>query len=192
MANHTEMTNLQHILNRYATGKIVLALFILTNLVYAFMLLVTIPQLMVFAGGLKTLDMLPAGYDLEYIHLLMNSLGETGRQFYLNRQLPADTIYPALFGIGYCLLMAYLLNKRKLLRTPYHYLCLLPILAALADYAENLSILSMLRNYPNISDSTAQLSSIFSVIKSSSTTVYFVALLMVLVGWGIKLLTRKK
>ena len=66
---------------------------------------------MAFSGELKLLDMMPIGYNSEYINSLFETLGENGRRVYLYSQLPVDMIYPFLFGISYCLLIGYLLKK---------------------------------------------------------------------------------
>ncbi|MEP1982666.1 MAG: hypothetical protein ABJJ07_03315, partial [Maribacter dokdonensis] len=81
-------------LEKQRSGKKVLVLFLLTNIVYAYMLLVTIPATMTFSNGLQLLDMMPAGYDLEYVNTLLQTLGNTGRQMYLTKQIPVDMIYP--------------------------------------------------------------------------------------------------
>ena len=130
------MKNLKNIIDKNLNGKKVFLLFILTNIVYAFMLLVTIPKVMSFSNGLKLLDMMPAGYDLEYINSLFNALGEGGRELYLYNQIPVDMIYPFLFGISNCLLLAYFLKKINKLDTSLFYLCLLPLVAGIADYFE--------------------------------------------------------
>ncbi len=80
-------------------GKKVLLFFILSNIVYAFMLLVTIPKVMSYSNELKILDMLPTGYDLKYINTLFEALGVEGRAVYLYSQLPVDFIYPFLFAV---------------------------------------------------------------------------------------------
>ena len=64
---------LKKIIEKNSSGKKVLGLFILTNLVYAFMLLVTIPKTMVFSNGMKLLDMMPTGYDYNYANKTRNS-----------------------------------------------------------------------------------------------------------------------
>ena len=46
-------------------GKKVLFLFVLTNIVYTAMLMVTIPKVIGHTDGLRLLDMMPMGYDLE-------------------------------------------------------------------------------------------------------------------------------
>ncbi|PCI01856.1 MAG: hypothetical protein COB81_06605 [Flavobacteriaceae bacterium] len=179
-------TQLKKIIASQSTGKKVLLLFVLTNCIYAYMLLVSIPKTLEFTPDFKLLDMMPLGYDLDFVKGLFDALGSKGRAVYLSHQLPVDFIYPLLFGIGYCLLMAYLLKKINKYSSNFFLLCLLPLVVWIADYCENLSIIYMLNNYPTISESTVGMSSFFSLVKSMTTTVYFVALLIVLVIVGIK------
>src|SRR5210317_925807 len=109
------------------SGKKILSLFIITNVVYVFMLTITIPKTMRFSNGMKLLDMMPTGYDLNYVSELFSSLGVNGRATYLTNQIPVDMVYPILFAFTYCFLLAYFLNKLNKLHTPFSYLCLLPI-----------------------------------------------------------------
>ncbi len=174
------------------SGKKVLGLFILTNAVYVFMLTVTIPKTMGFSNGMKLLDMMPTGYDLNYVSELFNSLGEIGRGTYLTNQIPVDMIYPLLFGLTYCLLLAYFLKKLNKLNVPFTYLCLLPIIAGIADYLENFGIIAMLKSYPELTEIAVKTTSSFSVIKSISTSIFFIALIVILIILGIKFVKRNK
>lgn len=180
------MKSIKNIIDKNLNGKKVLLLFILTNVVYAFMLLVTIPKTMSFSSGIKLLDMMPAGYNLEYINNLFNELGVDGRKFYLYNQIPIDMIYPFLFGISNCLLLAYFLKIINKLDTSLFYLCLLPLIAGIADYFENFGIITMLNTYPEITNFSATATNIFSITKSTSTTLYFVTLLITLIAFGVK------
>jgi hypothetical protein len=184
------MSRLKKSIKKSISGKKVLGLFILTNLVYAFMLMVTIPNTMAFSNGMKLLDMMPTGYDFNYVNKLFSSLGNNGREIYLTSQIPVDMIYPLLFGISYCLVMAYFLKKINKLDTPLIYLCLLPIIAGIADYLENIGIISMLISYPDFTKTTVNTTCIFSVIKSISTSIYFIALLVILILFSIKLFKK--
>ena len=186
------MKKLKEQIEKHIKGKKVLLLFLLTNLVYAFMLIITIPKVMTFSNGLKLLDMLPTGYDSEYITTLFETLGDNGRYVYLYNQIPIDMIYPLLFGISYCLISAYFLNKLNKLKSPFFYLCLLPLIAGLFDYLENIGIITMLINYPNNSQNLMKITNSFTVIKSITTTVYFLSLIVILFIVGIKTLNRKK
>lgn len=172
-------------------GKTILRLFILTNLVYVFMLIVTIPKTMAFSGGLKLLDMMPTGYDLGYVNELFNTLGETGRKFYLTKQIPVDMFYPLLFGITYSLLLAFFLKKLDGVNSKFSYLCFIPIIAAVADYFENFGIIVMLKNYPELTETLVGITCSFSLVKSISTSVFFLILIIVLVLLGIKTMKNR-
>lgn len=169
------------IIKRNIEGRRVLVLFILTNIIYLFMLTVTIPRVVFFSGGMKLLDMMPTGYDHEYVNKLMYALGEQGRAAYLFNQIPVDMIYPFLFGVSNCLLMAYILNKLNRLEGYAFYCCLLPLCSGIFDYAENTGIITMLNIYPDNGSGLTQVTNVFSILKSSCTTVYFVALIVWLV-----------
>jgi len=183
---------MEKLIYRNLNGKKVLFLFILANIVYATMLTVTIPEIMQFSGEMKILDMMPMGYNAQYVNSLFNALGASGRNAYLYHQLPLDLIYPALFGISSCLVLAYFLNKLGKIDSWLFYLCLLPLFSGLFDYAENIGIISMLRNYPNISSLQIQITSVFTVLKSLLTTIYFIILIITLLAVAkSKLFTRK-
>ena len=187
------MKRIRKIIDTNLSGKKVLLLFLLTNIVYAVMLTVTIPKTMTFSNGLKLLDMMPLGYDLEYINTLFETLGENGRQVYLTNQLPVDMIYPFLFGISYCLLIGFFLKKLNKLDSFFFYLCFLPLIAGIADYLENFGIFTMLYNFPDFSPFTAKVTNVFSVVKSMTTTVFFIALIITLLMLGIsKIKERRK
>ena len=184
--------NYKHYINKNLSGRKVLFLFILTNLVYAFMMIITIPKVMVYSEGMKLLDMMPMGYDREYINNLFETLGQKGRNIYLYNQIPVDMIYPLLFSISYCLLIAYFLKKLDKVNSAYFFLCWLPIIAGMADYFENFGIIMMLVNYPEIDSILVFLTNLFTLVKSLLTTVYFVTLIIIMTGFGIKSLKSKE
>lgn len=177
--------------SQWIHGKTVLWLFIITNLVYVFMLTVTIPMVMGFADGMKLMDMLPLGYDFQYVNTLLNTLGQEGREIYLYRQIPVDMIYPALFGISYCVLLLYFLKKLNKLDNSLIYLGILPLVGGLFDYLENLGIIIMLSNFPDISKALVSLTSDFTITKSVATTVYFIVLLIILGVLGFRFIKSK-
>jgi len=186
------MNRIDKILEKNTAGKKVLSLFILTNVVYIFMLMVTIPKTMEFSNGMKLLDMMPTGYNQNYVNKLFKTLGENGREIYLTNQIPVDMVYPLLFGLTYSLLLAYFLNKINKLKSPFKYLSLLPIIAGIADYLENIGIITMLINFPDLTKTIVNTTNIFSIIKSISTSIFFSALIVILIILGIKLAKKKK
>lgn len=186
------MNLLTKFIEKNISGKKVLGLFILTNVIYLFMLTVTIPKTMEFSNGMKLLDMMPTGYDLNYVSELFSALGENGRDTYLTNQIPVDMIYPLLFGLSYCLLLGYFLKKLNKLKTPFLYLCLLPVIAGISDYFENIGIITMLNSYPDLTQALVSTTNIFSILKSISTSAFFITLIIVLISLGLKAMNNKK
>lgn len=174
------MSGFINFLDKHSQGRTVLALFIATNLLYGLMLLVTIPALTKFSGGLMIPDMMPTGYDHTYLQRLMEALGEDGRRYYLTRQLPVDLLYPLLFGLTYSLLTAWSFKRLGAFGRRVAYLALLPLIAALADYAENFGLAAVLLQYPNNSEILSRVTSAFTWIKSASTTLFFTFFLLAL------------
>jgi TM2 domain-containing membrane protein YozV len=85
-----QIDKMKDLIKRNISGKKILVLFILTNIIYAIMLTITIPKVMSFSGGMKLLDMMPTGYNAEYVNSLLNTLGDKGRDAYLFYQLPIE------------------------------------------------------------------------------------------------------
>lgn len=175
---------------KFLRGKTVLLWFIVTSCVYAFMLVVTIPHVMTFDGGIPLLDMMPTGYSHDYVIRLLEALGEDGRDAYLTKQLPVDMIYPGLFGITYALIFMYLMRKTGSTTTRWNLVSYLPLIAGMSDYLENFFFINMIKSYPDISEQTVRIASIFSVVKSSTTTLYFVCLTVLLVYLAVRTVRR--
>ena len=186
------MNQARKIIGEHLSGKKVLILFALTNAVYAAMIFITIPKVMAFSGGLKLLDMMPLGYDLDHVNALFTALGEKGRDIYLYNQIPVDMIYPFLFGISYSLTFAYFLHKLGKLDSVFFYVILLPLVAGTADYLENTGIVLMLHSFPNVSPVMASLTNVCSMLKSAATTLFFILLILLILWFGIKTLTESK
>jgi hypothetical protein len=183
---------LRKIIENNIGGKKVLFFLLLSIAVYVVMLTITIPRVMSFSGGMKILDMMPTGYDAAYVNELFAKLGEPGRQAYLYGQIPLDLVYPALYGIGFCLVLAWLLNRLGKLHGKLIYLCLLPLIAGFFDYCENFGIIAMLRTFPEIPENLVSATNIFSILKSGLTSFYFVVLIVVIITFGAKIFLGKR
>lgn len=190
--NLTFRNLLKEFLKKNADGRKVLILFILTNAVYAIMLLITIPEVMRYSGGLELPDMMPGGYSADHINELMKAMGEKGREYYLYKQIPLDMIYPFLFGITYSLLLAYLLNKLDKSENALFFFCYVPLFAGLFDYFENAGIIYILISFPENRKFISEITSIFTILKSTLSTVSFIVLIISLIAFSIKLVSRKR
>ena len=171
--------------------KRILLLFILTGIIYLTMLTVTIPKLMGFSGGLKILDMMPMGYDPSYVNSLFEALGPDGRHFYLFNQLPLDMVFPGINAITFCLIFGYFFQKLGKIDSILFYICYLPLFAGLFDYCENIGIITMLNTVPDNPIVFSKISNLFSILKSSLTTIYSLILIFVLIVFGVKKIVSK-
>ena len=170
-----------------ATGKTVLGFFIPTMVVYSIMLLYSIPRVGQYAPKMKLFDLLPTGYSFLYAHELLDTLGAEGRSLYLYQQLPLDFIYPGLFAVSSCLLLSWLFAKSLNLDSKVFYLCFVPVAAGLFDYLENIGITRMLVSYPDVAESLVSVTNFMTILKSASTTAFFIFLLL-----GIVLFMKRK
>ena len=173
-------------------GWKVTGVFLLAFSVYLTMLFYSIPKVKDYAKGMEIPDLMPAGYTKEYITKLFTTLGEAGRSFYLHLQLPLDLVYPLLFGLSYCLILAYFLQKLGKLNTRLFYLTYLPLLAGAFDYLENAGLIMLLKSFPEISAGLVKATSSFSVLKSSISMVYFIILIITLLLFFVSRVLKKK
>jgi len=158
------------------SGRIVLAFFIITQVVYLVMVLVTLPHLRDLSGGMDAFDMLPGGYGFDDATRFLSAIGAEGRSYYLGRQIPLDMVYPGLFAISYALIWKWLLAKAIGLPAMLGTVMFLPMFAGLADYAENAGIVAMLIKFPDLPEILVAMASTFTIIKAVSSTLFFVAL----------------
>jgi hypothetical protein len=160
--------------------------FVTTYLLYFYMILFPIAQLKDIAGGMRIPDMMPGGYDPAYLYSLLVTLGHKGRNLYLFKQIPFDMIYPFLYGFSFTLLLNYIYKLLYNKNTVLQYFCLIPFVAALFDYAENISIANLLYTFPYFSINIARVASVFTVLKSSITILSFVLVFAGLISVVIK------
>jgi len=172
------MENLIHFMQKHSTGKLVFILFLLTMTVYSTMLLYSIPAITALAPELPIFDLSPLGYSFNYANELLNTLGTEGRNLYLTTQLPLDFIYPGLFSLTYSLMLAWLFGKIFNRNSKIYYFSFVPFLVGIFDYAENIFIIKMINSFPDLQVATVKVASIFTLLKSSFTMVFFILLIV--------------
>ena len=163
-------------LQKVATGRVVLLLFIITMIVYLIILFYSIPAVIVQAPEMKLFDMSPSGYNPSYAEKLLKAIGPVGREAYMKRQLPIDFIYPGLFSVTYTLMIVWLFGKRIDENSRVFFLAFIPAAAGLFDYFENIGIILMLKSFPKINPFLVYISSTFSVLKSFLTISFYLLL----------------
>ena len=177
-------------LQKLASGRVVLILFILTMAVFSLMIMFTIPKVESFASGIPLFDMSPTGYSYQQAISLLESLGEDGRNVYLFQQLPVDFIYPGLFAISYALLLTWLFAKSFTTNSKIFLLVLVPVLGGLFDYLENIGIIIMINAFPNISQKLVGVVSAFTLLKSAFTAGFYILLLLGIFSFIIRKINK--
>lgn len=188
-----KMKSLVHIIQKNASGKLVLVLFLLTMTIYSIMIFYSIPAVMFFAPEFVLFDLSPTGYSYQGAMDLLDALGPEGRSIYLTKQLPLDFIYPGLFAITYSLLLVWLFLKSTRHQSKIFYLTLVPILAGICDYIENVFIIVMINSFPDLSSDMVGIASLFTIMKSSFTSIFFILLLWAVIKYfKNRLITHKQ
>lgn len=150
--------------------------------IYALMMLITLARLLEMSGGSPVFDMMPAGYDSQYALDLLTDLGSDGRNYYLWRQIPLDLIYPALFGISFFLLANWMADKLPAFQRILRLAAMIALAAGVFDYIENIFIILMIRNYPDLSELLVNVASVATLSKSGLTMIYFTVIVAVLLA----------
>ena len=164
-------------IQKHSTGRVIIVLFTFTMSVYLTMLSYSIPAVSVFAPELPIFDLTPLGYSYNYANELLGTLGDEGRNLYLYTQLPLDFIYPGLFSITYSFLLIWLFGKTFSRDSKVYYFALVPILAGIFDYVENVFIIKMINSFPDLQVTTVKVASTFTILKSSFTMIFFILLI---------------
>jgi len=172
---------------KYASGRRVFILFMVTMCVYAWILLVSIPAVLTEAPDMILFDMSPLGYSMDYAVNLLHGIGEEGRRTYIYHQLPVDFIYPGLFGFTYALMLIWALGKSVKRYSRIFIVAFIPIAAGTFDYFENIGIICMLVSFPDLSPTIVSVSSFFTILKSLMTVIFYILLLYSLFVWGYKI-----
>ena len=150
--------------------------------IYALMITVTLAHIETVSGHVP-FDMRPAGYSPQDAAALLKGLGVEGRQYYLQRQIPLDTLYPALLAATLVFAMRWFGNRiahERLVRVGI----ILSVGAALCDYAENLGIAAMIWGWQNLPDALVYASGAATISKSVLTTLAVMCLMFVGFLWA--------
>ena len=98
------------------------------------------------SGGAAILD-LNFGNNTAHINHTLAALGEAGRSAYLHVFLPIDTCYAAIYAVFYACTLVFFLRRLPLQRWKLgwaRWASLLPVVAAVCDWWENVAFAFML------------------------------------------------
>lgn len=140
------------------------------------------------AGGIGLLD-LQVRYTPDKAYEMMSFYGEQGRTLYLHTELTADLVFAIVNAVFFSLLITYFFRRAFSFSSPVQLLNLLPFFGMVADFLENIGIVTMLINYPEKLVTVAQATNICTMTKWVSMVA---TLITIMIGLGALLRKEAK
>lgn len=172
------------LISRLASKRSLVILLFIYAIVFGSILL-TLGQLSGVSGGNGILDF-EQGYSAERVVEIFGSYGDTGMALYGRIQF-LDLFNPALYSLV-AAVFTYLLWKGRGL----DWLCLMPFLAGIGDYAENVTLFLMSRSFPIVPEGLVFISSSLSLLKNGLMIIGMLPLAVGIVSWCLRKLRSNK
>ncbi|MCA9874987.1 MAG: hypothetical protein H6659_19900 [Ardenticatenaceae bacterium] len=161
------MTNKLHeLVLRLSTRRnflILLAIFVGLNLFLAGPVS-PFSRLQAMSGGASLLD-LQFLYSPDEAYELLTAYGVNGRAFYLSVLAPIDLVTPLLMALFLAITLSMALQGAFPADSRWQKLALLPFVAMLGDYLENMAIVALMLAYPIRLDGVAVMAALFTAVK---------------------------
>ncbi len=171
------MSLLYSLVARFATKRGFAILLAIYAVVFG-AIIVTVGQIQEVSGGIGILDFEP-GYSKERVAEVFSNYGDRGMALYRRVQV-LDLFNPALYSL-IASVLTYLLWRG---RGP-QWLCLMPMLGGIGDYAENLTLFLLSRSFPELPDTLVQLSSTLSLVKNGLIAIGLLPILVGVLLWAL-------
>jgi len=180
------------LLQKTSSVKRVCILFIASHLVILSMMLFTFPVINNQIGT-KAFDMQSFGYSVSTAESIVNNLNTQTTDLYLFPQLTLlDVLYPFLLALFLSSFIFRLFLIAKIKNKANSILLIVPFLAMGFDYLENTCIILMISKSIEMSESFVLLSSSFTVLKGTLTSIAWLTILMYSIKWLILRINKKK
>ena len=182
------MSNFISLLQKTSSIKRVSILFISSHLIFLSMMLFTFPVINNQIGT-KAFDLQSFGYSVSTAESIVNNLNTQTTQLYLFPQLTfLDLLYPLLLALFLSSLLFRFTNvNNKLGRL----ILIIPFLAMVFDYSENICVILMISKSIELSESFVLLSSSFTILKGTLTSIAWIAILFYSIRWLISIVKQK-
>jgi hypothetical protein len=164
---------------RITSSRMVLASFI--GFMISFILINVRPfgaeQLLDITGGVGLLDM-ELLYTPEQAYTHLAAMGEAGRAFDLTHIVPLDFIFPFMYTLFFAVTITWLLHRWLPAQSGWHRLNVIPLIGGIADYMENLGIITMIAAWP------AQLPviALFTMVADLVKFTFFILAILIIIG----------
>jgi hypothetical protein len=179
------MKTLSQFLNRIANAKLLILLFLIYAIFPAYFLKNAEEKINQLAGKKIGVIDLTIGFNPQKTYQMVADYGDEARAYYAQTEVTTDVIYPIVYALLFGVILT-LLYRNKAYK-PFSWINLLPFVALIFDYLENICIVSLLQNYPSQSLNTATFCEVFKMLKWVS---FGISVVLILYGLIRLLLTK--
>jgi hypothetical protein len=179
------MKTLSKFLDRIANGKLLILLFLIYAIFPAYFLKNAEEKINQLAGKKIGVIDLTVGFNPQKTLQMVADYGDEAREYYAQTEMTTDVIYPIVYAFLFGVILT-LLYRNKVYK-PFSWINLLPFVALIFDYLENICIVSLLQNYPSQSLNAATFCEVFKMLKWLS---FGISVVLILYGLIRLLLTK--
>ena len=106
---------------------------------------------------------LTLGYNPERTLQMVSAYGPDARDYYANVEMTVDVVYPLVYALLFGIILTLLFRKKSY--APPIWANVLPFAMQCFDYLENVSIIILLKSFPDVSNGVAIFCEIAKLIK---------------------------
>lgn len=177
------MSILNSLLIKTSSVKNICILFVASHLVLLIMMIFTLPVINDQIGT-KVFDLQTLGYSVSVAESIVENLNNETTSLYLFPQLTLlDLLYPILLALFLSSILFRLFSITETKSKIASILLVIPFMAMLFDYAENICIILMISKSIEISETIVLLSSSFTVLKGVLTSIAWIVILVYAIKW---------
>lgn len=178
------MSSISALLNRIANWKSLLLFFGIYMFFNGYILKNAEQEINGLAGKKVGVIDLTFGFDPEKTLGMVADYGDAARDYYARTEMTADVAYPAVYAFFFGIILTLLYRNSSLA-----WLNRLPFYTLLLDFAENVFIILLLKQYPAQNPMLATLCEVFKLLK----WIFFGAIILLILGGLLrKLASRTK
>ena len=167
-------------------------LFVSSHVIFLLMMAFTFPRINAQIGT-KAFDLQPFGYSVAEARSIVAHLDTQTNELYLFPQLTIlDLLYPVLLALFLSSFLFRLFSLTQTKQGANTVLLIVPFLAMGFDYLENICVILMITKSVEISESFVLLSSTFTILKGTLTSIAWMGILGYSIKWvRMKFMERK-
>lgn len=124
------------------------------------------------------------GFNPQKTLSMIAEYGDAGREYYANTEMTTDVLYPIVYTLLFCIILTLLFRNKTY--KPFSLINLLPLGALIFDLLENITIVTLLKSFPNSSEMVAIICEIVKMLKWIASGLVLISIFYGLFMWGLK------